>query len=85
MDSHGIVELYCRAPDFDISKTMYQVEHIMGARGTEYTAPSCATMRTYGFCIKKDTICDNVNHPLNFYAIKKKRLEQKDERKVPVT
>jgi DNA primase large subunit len=67
-----IVELYCRAPDFDVEKTMYQVEHITGARGTEYTAPSCATMRTYGFCVKRTSLCEHVNHPLNYYLIKKK-------------
>jgi DNA primase large subunit len=73
-----IVELYCRAPDFDVEKTMYQVEHITGARGTEYTAPSCATLRTYGFCVKRDSLCEHVNHPLNYYLIKKKH--KKEER-----
>jgi Eukaryotic-type DNA primase, large subunit len=66
-----IVELYCRAPDFDVEKTLYQVEHITGSRGTEYTAPSCATMKTYGFCLKRDSLCDHVNHPLTYYLIKK--------------
>jgi DNA primase large subunit len=70
-----IVELYCRAPDFDVEKTIYQVEHITGARGTEYTAPSCATLRTYGFCVKRDSLCEHVNHPLNYYLIKKRRKQ----------
>jgi DNA primase large subunit len=70
-----IVELYCRAPDFDVEKTMYQVEHITGARGTEYTAPSCATLRTYGFCVQRDSLCEHVNHPLNYYLIKKKHTK----------
>ena len=48
MDTNAIVELYCRAPDFDVGKTLYQVEHITGRGGTEYTAPSCAAMRTTG-------------------------------------
>lgn len=74
-----IVELYCRAPDFDVEKTMYQVDHITGGRGTEYTAPSCATMRTYGFCPKRDPLCEHVNHPLNFYLIKKKKGEKGKE------
>ena len=73
MNSQQIVELYCRAPDFDISKTQYQVEHISGRSGTEYTPPSCATMRTYGLCVNKDELCGRINHPLSYYRIKKKR------------
>ena len=72
-----IIELYCRAPDFDLSKTQYQVEHISGRSGTEYTAPSCAAMRTFGLCIKSDGICARINHPLNYYRLKKKK-EKKD-------
>lgn len=79
-----IVELYCRAPDFDVEKTMYQVEHITGARGTEYTAPSCATMRTYSFCLKRDTLCEHVNHPLTYYLIKKKHKKGKKSDESPV-
>ncbi|MDD1709917.1 MAG: DNA primase regulatory subunit PriL [Methanoregulaceae archaeon] len=73
-----IIELYCRAPDFDISKTQYQVEHISGRSGTEYTAPSCAAMRTYGLCIKSDGICTKVNHPLNYYRLKKRKEGKKE-------
>jgi len=74
MESTQIIELYCRAPDFDISRTQYQVEHISGrgGTGTEYTAPSCAAMRTLGLCIKPDALCDRVNHPLNYYRSRKK-------------
>ncbi len=68
-----IIELYCRAPDFDLSKTQYQVEHIAGRSGTEYTAPSCAAMRTNGICIKSDGICARINHPLNYYRLKKRK------------
>jgi DNA primase large subunit len=80
---HEIVELYCRAPDFDVEKTMYQVEHITGARGTEYTAPSCATMRTYGFCIKRTSLCEHVNHPLNYYLIRKKQKKAEKSEQPP--
>ncbi|MBP1927841.1 DNA primase large subunit [Methanolinea mesophila] len=73
MDKNQIVELYCRAPDFDVSKTLYQVEHISGRGGTEYTAPGCASMRTFGLCVNRDEICGKVNHPLNYYRRKKKR------------
>lgn len=74
MDSTQIVELYCRAPDFDVGKTQYQVEHISGrgGAGTEYTAPSCAAMRTLGLCTKADGACGKVNHPLNLYRNRKR-------------
>ena len=73
MDKNQIVELYCRAPDFDVSKTLYQVEHISGRGGTEYTAPGCASMRTFGLCVNRDEICGKVNHPLSYYRRKKRR------------
>jgi DNA primase large subunit len=78
MGAAQIIELYCRAPDFDLSKTQYQVEHISGRSGTEYTAPSCAAMRTYGLCVQSDSICEKVNHPLNYYRAKKRREGKKE-------
>jgi DNA primase large subunit len=78
MGSSEIIALYCRAPDFDLSKTQYQVEHISGRGGTEYTAPSCAAMRTFGICVKSDSLCERVNHPLSYYR-KKKKTEKKPE------
>lgn len=74
-----IIALYCRAPDFDLDKTQYQVEHISGRGGTEYTAPSCAAMRTYGICVHSDQLCGKVNHPLNYYRIKKRKGKKPGE------
>ncbi|WP_342676229.1 DNA primase large subunit PriL [Methanofollis sp. UBA420] len=68
-----IVAVFQRAPDFDLSMTMYQVEHISGRAGTEYTAPSCATMRTHGLCVRRDEACEKVSHPLSYYKWKKKQ------------
>ena len=72
MGPQEIIQLFCRAPDFDLSRTMYQVEHISGRGGTEYTAPSCAAMRTTGVCTKKDALCERISHPLNYYKQKKR-------------
>ena len=74
MDSTRIIEFYTRAPDFDVARTQYQVEHISGrgGAGTEYTAPSCAAMRTFGICVKSDLLCEKVNHPLSYYKLRKK-------------
>jgi DNA primase large subunit len=87
MNPVQIVEIFARAPDFDPEKTRYQVEHISGRGGTEYTAPSCATLRTTGFCVKKDSLCERVNHPLSYYRIKKRREKgrEKEREKEPVT
>jgi DNA primase large subunit len=80
-----IVEIFARAPDFDPEKTRYQVEHISGRGGTEYTAPSCATLRTTGFCVNRDGLCELVNHPLSYYRIRKKREKGREKGKEPVT
>ncbi|MCK8519518.1 DNA primase regulatory subunit PriL [Methanoculleus sp. 7T] len=71
MNITGIAEIFARAPDFDLEKTMYQVEHISGGGGTEYTPPSCATMRTFGLCANRDKDCERVSHPLSYYRFKK--------------
>ena len=71
MNIVGIAEIFARAPDFDLEKTMYQVEHISGGGGTEYTPPSCATMRTFGLCVGRDKDCERINHPLSYYRLRK--------------
>ncbi|MDO8871337.1 MAG: DNA primase large subunit PriL [Methanoregula sp.] len=78
MNVNEIAELYSRSPDFDISKTMYQVEHITGrgGSGTEYNAPACPGMVTTALCVNRDKICEYVNHPLNYYKKKKYFLEK---------
>ncbi len=73
MEKSQIAGLFARAPDFDADKTMYQVGHITGSGGTEYSAPSCAAMRTTGLCVRADTICEKINHPLSYYKTRKKR------------
>jgi DNA primase large subunit len=73
MEKSQIAQLFARAPDFDADKTMYQVGHITGGGGTEYSAPSCAAMRTTGLCVRTDAICEKINHPLSYYKFKKKR------------
>jgi len=72
MSGSGIAELYSRSPDFDPSRTMYQVEHITGREGTstEYNAPACATMKTTNLCVGRDKLCMTINHPLSYYKKK---------------
>jgi hypothetical protein len=67
LDKEQIMDLYRMAPDFREDLTRYQVEHITGGSGTEYTAPSCKTMMTYGNCSGKNPQCEWVTHPLSYY------------------
>jgi Eukaryotic-type DNA primase, large subunit len=67
LDKEQIMELYRVAPDFREDLTRYQVEHITGGSGTEYTAPSCKTMMTYGNCSGKNQYCEWATHPLSYY------------------
>ncbi len=75
-DKEGLVSLFSRWPDFNIQKSMYQIQHIIGeSSGTEYTPPMCATMKTYGICYNPDELCTTINHPLNYYRKMVKRRE----------
>ena len=71
MDVDGIVRMFGGSPDFDETRTRYQVEHIAGR---EYTTPDCGTMKTYGNCVGADNLCMKISHPLNYYRIEKERL-----------
>lgn len=83
MDTAAIGQFFARSPDFDIEKTMYQVEHITGrgGSGTEYTMPACAAMRTTGICVHRDELCERVSHPLSYYKAKKRDLAKKGGKK----
>jgi len=77
-----IIAIYKNSPDFDEERTRYQVEHIGGDKtGIRYTAPSCATMRTYGNCTGTDDICEKVAHPLSYYKRKLKLKAKKKKEK----
>ena len=77
MSTDEIVELYRVNSSFGEEMTRYQTDHIRGETSpTDYTAPSCATMQSYGDCVNKDDLCDRISHPLGYYE---KRLESTDE------
>jgi DNA primase large subunit len=58
-----VISLFRSAPDFSEEKTRYQVEHIAGAKGTEYDCPACDTMKTYNNCYAD---CKTY-HPISYY------------------
>lgn len=78
MNSDEILETFATAPDFDESKSRYQIQHITGEiSGTEYTPPECSTMKSYGICFEPDKLCEKdwMNHPLTYYKAKGKRFK----------
>jgi DNA primase large subunit len=73
VSSEEIMKAFAGSPDFQEEKTRYQVEHITGVTsGTEYSAPGCDTMRTYGICFEPDFLCRKewLSHPMKYYKVK---------------
>ncbi len=77
LDVEQIISLFSRAPDFNEEMTRYQVEHIAGAKGTEYACPACDTMKTYHNCYAH---C-NTYHPLSYYEYCMRRKEKSKQEK----
>ncbi|MCL2295500.1 MAG: DNA primase large subunit PriL [Methanomassiliicoccaceae archaeon] len=77
-----IIGLFAQSPDFDESKSSYQIKHIIGEeRGGEgYTPPECATMKTNGICFDPDSLCAKINHPLSYYRTKSGNTPKKEEK-----
>ena len=77
LSTDEIVDIYQVNPGFGEEMTRYQTDHIRGDTSpTEYTAPSCATMKAYGDCVNPDDLCDTISHPLAYYEVK---LDDADE------
>lgn len=83
MSPDEILQLFASSPDFDESKTRYQIEHITGKiSGTEYTPPECSTMKSYGICFNEDSLCKKewMTHPLKYYRTKDKGSKKKNKK-----
>ena len=77
MTTDEIVELFQVNPGFGEEATRYQVDHIRGDTSpTEYSTPACSTMVSYGDCVNKDDLCEQISHPMAYYE---KRLDDTDE------
>ncbi|PKK86000.1 MAG: hypothetical protein CVT48_02965 [Thermoplasmata archaeon HGW-Thermoplasmata-1] len=84
MSSDDILALFSTAPDFDVEKSRYQVEHITGrGSSTEYTPPGCQAMKTFGICPtdRMDGLCRRVKHPLNYYRAKLRSHNRRGQKK----
>ncbi|MBE6527943.1 MAG: DNA primase [Thermoplasmata archaeon] len=78
-----IIKVFAESPDFDESKSEYQIKHIMGelSGGEGYSPPECKTMKTNGLCYNPDSLCEQewMNHPLNYYRAKMRSQNKKNE------
>lgn len=80
MDTDDIVELYRVNSSFGEDMTRYQTDHIRGETSpTEYSPPSCATMKSYGDCVNMDDLCEKISHPMAYYE---SRLDDTDDDEV---
>lgn len=83
VDYQGIIAVFAVSPDFDESKSEYQIKHITGelSGGEGYTAPGCKNIKSTGLCCCGDNpLCAKINHPLNYYRVKAGiRFEPRDE------
>jgi DNA primase large subunit len=71
-----LLGLFKPLPDFDEKKARYQIEHIMGVKGSrrQYVPPACKTLKTHGLCRNPDETCRKVAHPLGYYRRKVGKL-----------
>lgn len=79
MTEDQIADIFKTVRDFDMSQTIYQIEHISGKQGSSpYKCPACDAMRTNGLCVGKDNaLCAKVKHPLGYYQAKHKFSKKK--------
>ena len=85
LSSDQILAVFGTSPDFDVGKARYQIEHITGKiSGTEYTPPSCETLKSNSLCYNPDNLCKKtwMNHPLTYYRIKGKPKKEKKNSKI---
>jgi len=77
MTTDEIVDLFQVNPGFGEEATRYQVDHIRGDTSpTEYSTPACSTMVSYGDCVNKDDLCEQISHPMAYYE---RKIDDADE------
>ncbi|WP_049937535.1 DNA primase [Haloplanus natans] len=65
LDADAIAE---RWPALDDGSLSYRTTVLADANGSQYPAPSCATMQAFGDCVNPDERCETIDHPLRYYA-----------------
>ncbi len=75
LDADGLLELY-GADDLETGESLrYQFERLADERGPAFPIPSCATMVDRGLCVNPDEVCEEISHPVAYYAT---RLDRDD-------
>lgn len=69
MHSDDIIDRLSSNPSFDKTKLAYQLAHLRETPTSppENPPPSCETMVAYDDCVNKDSLCETIAHPLNYY------------------
>lgn len=65
LDADDIAE---RWPVLDDDRLDYRATVLDDRSGSQYPAPSCTTMQTFGDCVNPDERCETIDHPLRYYA-----------------
>jgi DNA primase large subunit len=83
LDVDDIIDLFRVSSDFKESIASYQVRHVTGdVSGTRYTPPSCATMLTYGICLR-DKRCEQAGSPRRYYFRRQRQAERESGKEAP--
>jgi DNA primase large subunit len=67
LDADDIADRWPGLDDGDLSYRATVLADDGGA-GSQYPAPSCATMDTFGDCLNPDDRCETIDHPRRYYA-----------------
>ncbi|WP_251331218.1 DNA primase [Haloplanus pelagicus] len=67
LDAEAIAERWPGLDDGDLTYRATVLADERGA-GSQYPAPSCTTMRTFGDCVNPDARCETIDHPRRYYA-----------------
>ena len=65
LDADAIAD---RWPVLDDGSLSYRATVLDDRKGSQYPAPSCTTMQTFGDCVNPDERCETIDHPLRYYA-----------------
>lgn len=82
MTNEEILDLLEINNEFGRKETLYQLNHIREGRTTdenEYVSPSYDKIESWDIEWKKDSLEEQVNHPITYYKIKLKNKEQTEQ------
>ncbi len=81
LNEKKVLKIFEEVMDFDETKTLYQIEHIAGKKGsrTKYSPPKCETLKTHGICSNSTGVCGEVRRPIDCYEMRLKLLKHKNK------